>query len=78
MGDFIRETVSRIAFKVLRDLALDAASDLVSEEGENPEYDRALVEMTCRLLDLDTDEHRHTVAALIGVKAWSAQPKAGP
>lgn len=47
---------------------LNAASDLVSEEGENPEYDRALVEMSCRMLGLSTDENRTTLAHLIGVK----------
>lgn len=39
------------------------ARDLRTEDGTNPEYDRALVEMTMRLLNLDEDrryviEHR--------------------
>jgi len=43
------------------DLITEAAS-LLSEHGENPEYDRAIVELTTRLLG-GTDENRGRVAA---------------
>lgn len=39
---------------------LDVASSLICEEGEedvNPEYDRAIAEMTRDILGLDTDEY---------------------
>lgn len=36
-------------------LVIDVAADLLSEDGENLEYDRAVCEMTCRLLGLPTD-----------------------
>ena len=32
-----------------------AASELVSDEGENEEYDRAIVELTCDLLSISTE-----------------------
>lgn len=34
---------------------LRTAVSLVSENGENPEYDRALAEMTCDLVELSQD-----------------------
>jgi len=34
---------------------LTVAADLLSEHGENPEYDRAIVELTTRLLGHDSD-----------------------
>lgn len=61
------EWMRDIAFGVLRKIAFEAADDLRSEDGENPEYDRALVEMCCRMLNLSTDEHRHTIMALLGI-----------
>jgi hypothetical protein len=42
------------------------AKDLKTEDASNPEYDRALVELTMRLLGLDED-HRDAVAKAIGV-----------
>ena len=48
---------------------LQEASDLVSEEGENVEYDRALVELTMRLTDAP-EGNRDWVAYLIGVKSF--------
>lgn len=32
------------------------ANGLVSEDGENPEYDRAIVEFACELIGLSTDD----------------------
>jgi hypothetical protein len=34
---------------------LRAAADLLSDDGENPEYDRAITELTCDLLSVSTD-----------------------
>jgi hypothetical protein len=42
--------VARKTFKAIDVLAI--ASNLASENGENTEYDRALVDMTCDLLGL--------------------------
>jgi hypothetical protein len=42
------------------------ATNLVSEEGENPEYDRALIELLASLLGLDSDDARDTIATRIG------------
>lgn len=43
------------------------AAGLVSEDGENPEYDRALVEVTCEALGVPITDNREAVAQLIGV-----------
>ena len=32
-----------------------AASELISEEGENEEYDRAIVDLTCDLLSISVE-----------------------
>jgi hypothetical protein len=50
--------------------AVRAAKELVSEDGENPEYDRAIVELMCDLLSIPTD-HKVEVAALLGVRGES-------
>lgn len=49
---------------------IEVARGLVSEDGENPEYDRALVEMTSELLGLPLGEQstRTVVEFAIGVK----------
>jgi len=39
-------------------------ADLLSEHGENPEYDRAIVEMATRLLGLDSDSYGDVLAAM--------------
>ena len=46
----------------------DAARNLASEEGENPEYDRALVELAGELLGYSTSEDREYVENLLGIK----------
>lgn len=46
------------------DRLLPVAAGLVSEDGENPEYDRALAEMTCALAGLSSD-CKDDVAAVI-------------
>jgi hypothetical protein len=48
------------SFDVMR-----TAADLMSSEGENHEYDRALVEMTTNLIGLSTDEDRATVERIL-------------
>lgn len=47
---------------------LDVAADLASDQGENPEYDRALVELVSNLLPGGTEGNREAVAALISKK----------
>jgi hypothetical protein len=46
---------------------IELARGLKSEHGENPEYDRALVELCTDALGMSMDE-RHKVARMIGVK----------
>lgn len=41
---------------------LTEAADLLSEDGENAEYDRAIVELATRLLGLSHDQHHEFVA----------------
>lgn len=64
----VRDHLGDALFRIMRGLVLDAATSLVIEENNNPEYDRALVEMSCRLLGLPIDENSDTIAELIGVK----------
>jgi hypothetical protein len=45
---------------------IEAAKDLKSEHGENPEYDRALVELSMRVLALSEDD-RWEVERVIGI-----------
>lgn len=47
-----------------RTLLIDHAVDLLSEHGENPHYDRAIVELTARALGL-SDEHYDSLAAVL-------------
>lgn len=50
-------------------------SCLLSESGENPEYDRAIVEATCVVLNLPISEGKQTaIEALISLKS----PKLAP
>lgn len=44
---------------------LAVAHGLISEDGDNPEYDRAITEMTCELLGLPITDNRDMVAELI-------------
>ena len=37
---------------------LDEARDLCSEDDSNPEYDRALIELTCRCFGIGQDDPR--------------------
>lgn len=41
------------------------AADLMSEDAENPEYDRALVELVCDLLPGVSTDDRETVERLL-------------
>lgn len=43
------------------------AAGLLSENGENAEYDRAIVELTCRSLDLATDEARDMITHVLRI-----------
>lgn len=47
------------------DEILDIAAGLISEDAENSEYDRAVVEMTCDLLALSITDNRDTVERMI-------------
>lgn len=47
------------------------AKDLASEDGENPEYDRALVEFTVRLLGGSMDAHAsHLADRIVASSGW--------
>lgn len=46
---------------------LAEARDLRTEDGTNPEYDRALVELSCRVLGLSCADDGAMVARIIGV-----------
>lgn len=48
---------------------LKMAADLLSEEGENSEYDRAIVEMTSNLLGFESEnrETLHLILQLVRV-----------
>lgn len=50
----------------LRSLAL--AANLISEDGENVEYDRAILELTADLLGVDAIERGALMAILLAVK----------
>lgn len=43
---------------------LAAASDLLSEDGENPEYDRGVVELVCDTLGFHMDTKEHVLIIL--------------
>lgn len=43
-----------------------AARDLRSESGENPEYDRALVELSANLLGIDPDNRNDIANEILG------------
>ena len=45
-----------------------AASELVSDEGENEEYDRAIVELTCDLLSISIESREAVLPFLRAVK----------
>jgi len=59
--------VSRRGTVSVSALLADAGSLLSDGDGDNPEYDRALVEMTGRVLGipLDTDEARYAVLTML-------------
>lgn len=69
---FLNDNDSYILLDSEHDRLVGEAHWLVSENGENPEYDRALVELVSRFLDL-TDDDRDIVAILIGVKKTEVQ-----
>lgn len=52
--------------KVTMGTVITVAKDLMSEHGENPEYDRALVELVAILSGFSPADHRDDVAELIG------------
>lgn len=47
-----------------RDVILTGASLLTDSEGENPEYDRAIVELVSDLVGFSTDDRDSTLAFL--------------
>lgn len=47
---------------------LRCAAGLLSEDGENPEYDRAITELTCEMLGLNTDAKDHVHQLLRAVE----------
>ncbi len=57
--------MERVSFRE----AIEAARELKSEHGENPEYDRALVELIRDLFNpgVDSDDSREIIEVAIGV-----------
>ena len=55
---------SIMAKKIMPADVLNVASGLLSESGENAEYDRAIAEMTCDLLKIGTDSKGAVLALL--------------
>lgn len=47
---------------------IEEARSLASEDGENPEYDRALVELVCAFMDGGRDSNNERVEALLHIK----------
>jgi len=47
---------------------MHTAADLLSEDRENPEYDRAIVELTGTMIGAGNDEREHVEAILRGLK----------
>jgi hypothetical protein len=47
---------------------LRAASELLTDDDANPEYDRAIVELTCDLLSIRTDAWRDVLRFLQALK----------
>jgi hypothetical protein len=47
---------------------LNSAKSLKSEDGENPEYDRALVELIADVSGHPMEQSKPQVAALLGIK----------
>lgn len=52
---------------------LGCAHDLLSEDGENPEYDRALVELVCDYSGIGTDRRDEVLGTIRGYGADDAQ-----
>ena len=50
---------------------LRIAADLMSEEGENSEYDRACVEIACTMLGVSTDARDDVAGLLRAIQAAS-------
>lgn len=57
---------------------IDTARRLVSEHGENPEYDRALLELVSDLTGMGQDESRGDVSVLLGIKQAKNEPEPTP
>lgn len=64
--DQVMKKWNRDADIISPDVLIENAKDLKSEDGENNEYDRALVELSMRCLGLTNDCYKD-VATLIGV-----------
>lgn len=47
---------------------LRAAAELISDEGENEEYDRAIVDLTCDLLSISIESREAVLPFLRAVK----------
>ena len=49
---------------------LREAASLLSEDGENPEYDRAITELTCAVLGVSTENKAAVLSFLRALKGW--------
>lgn len=68
VGDWLEEHFPELTDSIMaafHDKVIAEARDLRSESGENPEYDRALVELSMRILNMDSDNHRDYLTFVI-------------
>jgi hypothetical protein len=66
MGEFVPEDEAPVLLSLCEgERLIDTARDLRSEHGENPEYDRALVELVANALGFGDDEHRPLIERMV-------------
>ncbi len=57
-------------FNISRKFLVGTASDLLSENGENPEYDRALIELVGICLGFSPADQRYSIEFLLREVKW--------
>jgi hypothetical protein len=64
--DTVPEDEARVLLSLVEgEHLVDAARGLRSEHGENPEYDRALVELVAHAVGMGADEHRALIERMV-------------